>query len=204
MKKQQGTLHKLQEEWRNFEEMEQKEKSLRDSTPFHLHVGMRTAKTVFAVFLCGVFGWLMKQPPLFSMFAAVLCNQNQSSATIKASINRLYGTLIGGCFSVVFVSGSWALHMDSQGLVYYSLLSFTILPLILTTLYLRKPATTSSACIAFLAISLSEIYYAHPLLSAGWRLVNTLLGITIVIVIELCFPYRPAPKGTTSETRKSV
>ena len=40
--------------------------------PHHFHIGMRIIKTVIAVFVCAIIGWLRGEMTFFSMIAAVL------------------------------------------------------------------------------------------------------------------------------------
>lgn len=191
-------LKNAHKEWKRMEKIDFKDPN---AVPFHLHIGMRTIKTVLAVFLCGVVGWVIGQPPLFSMFAAIICVQNKTDDTIKSAYNRVLGTIVGGIYAVFMVYSSWLLHIPDDSLMYYSILSFMLLPVIFTTLYIRKPTTTSLACIVFIAITLSEFNDMNPLISAVWRVVDTLIGIVIIVFLELVFPYHPKLKQDTASPK---
>lgn len=186
------------EAWKYIEQVDVTDKN---SVPFHMHIGMRTIKTVVAVFICGLFGGLVKQPPLFSMFAAVLCQQNKTNDTIKSAYNRMLGTIVGGFYSVTFVYTWWLLGLSTESALFYCSVSLMLLPVICTTLYIRKPTTTGLSCIVFIAISLSEFHDMNPLFSALWRTFDTLVGIAIIVLIEICFPYRPPVEESTPETK---
>lgn len=168
-----------------------------NAVPFHLHIGMRTIKTVVAVFICGIIGWAVGQQPLFSMFAAILCVQNKTDDTIKSAFNRIIGTLVGGFYSVTLVYLCWVLGISEDSFLYYTLISFTLIPVIITTLYIRKPTTTSLSCIVLVAITLSEFHDLNPLFTAIWRMIDTLIGIMVILCIEVSFPYKPKEVSTS-------
>ena len=63
--------------------------------PHHFHIGMRIIKTVIAVFICGLLGWLRDETSFFSMIAAVLCMQKSAEKTFTTSFNRIMGTALG-------------------------------------------------------------------------------------------------------------
>lgn len=190
-----------QEAWNYIEKIDLTD---RNAVPFHMHIGMRTIKTVVAVFICGLIGGLFRQPPLFSMFAAVLCQQNKTNDTIKSAYNRMLGTLVGGVYSVSFVYAWWLMGLSTESVLFYCLISVMLIPVIFTTLYIRKPTTTGLSCIVFIAISLSEFHDMNPLFSALWRMFDTLIGIGVIVLIEICFPYRPpAPEESESPAAES-
>ncbi len=59
------------------------------------------------------------------------------------------------------------------------------------------------------AITLSEFTDLNPLLTALWRMVDTLIGIGIVVLLEFIFPYFPnkeeeKPKEKTEEAPKDT
>lgn len=191
-------LKNAHREWKYIEKIDLKDKN---AVPFHLHIGMRTIKTVLAVYLSGVIGWVVGQPPLFSMFAAILCMQNKTDDTIKSAYNRFLGTLVGGFYAVSVVYISWTLKIPPNSLIYYTIISFMIMPVIFTTLYLRKPTTSALSCIVFVAITLSEFDFMNPLLTAIWRMIDTIIGIAIVVFLELIFPYHPQ-SAQISEAQK--
>lgn len=191
-------LRNAQREWKYIEKIDFSDKN---AVPFHLHIGMRTFKTVLAVFICGLIGSIIGQPPLFSMFAAILCTQNKTDDTIKAAFNRFIGTLVGGFYSVITVYTCWLLGISDTSFLYYSILSAILLAVITTTLYIRKPTTTGLSCIVFIAISLSDFNGLNPLTYAIWRTIDTLIGIGIIVILELIFPYHPNKVENTADTK---
>lgn len=178
--------------WKNVKEIDLSDHV---SVPFHLHIGMRTLKTMIGVFLSGLIGWILHQPPLFSMFACILCMQNKTNDTIKSGYNRMLGTLVGGFYAMILVYTCWMMKIPLDSLLYYTLIALTIFPVISTTLFIRKPTTSALSCIVLVAITLSEFNNLNPLLTALWRMIDTLIGIGIVVLLEYIFPYFPNKEG---------
>ena len=64
-------------------------------------IGMRTIKTVTAVYLCFVIdNFRSGGVPFYAAIAAVLCVQKDIHSSIKAAKNREIATLIGGLFGM--------------------------------------------------------------------------------------------------------
>jgi len=66
--------------------------------------GMRVIKTVIAVYICFLLGFIRKSLPFYSVIAAILCMQTDSKSSWQFGKSRMIGTIIGGiyeynCFS---------------------------------------------------------------------------------------------------------
>lgn len=158
---------------------------------FRLQVGMRTTKTVLGVFLSGLVATLINQSPLFSMFACILCMQNQTDNTLQSAFSRMIATFIGGTYSLILIFICLILGISLNSFTYYTLISLTIYLTINTALYLKRPTACATSCIVFVAITLSEFTDLNPMLTALWRVINTLIGLAIVVILEKIFPYYP-------------
>lgn len=162
-----------------------------NKVPFRLQVGMRTTKTVFGVFLSGLIATSIDQSPLFSMFACILCMQNQTNDSIKSAFSRMIATFIGGTYSLILIFVCLNLGIPLNSFSYYTLISFMIYFVINTALFVKRPTACATSCIVFVAITLSEFTDLNPMLTALWRVVNTLIGLGIVVMLEKIFPYHP-------------
>lgn len=176
--------------WKIFDKIDFKDPH---ATPFSMYIGMRTIKTVMAVLLSGIICWSINQTPLFSMFACILCSQNNTDSTIKSAYNRVMGTIIGGIYAVIIVQITWWCNISQNSLLYYIIISLTILPVICTTLYIKKPTITALSCLVLVAVTLTEfsVIDMNPLSFTIWRIINTLIGVVVLVVLELIFPYHP-------------
>lgn len=163
---------------------------------FKLHFGMRTTKTVLGVFLSGVVASLINQSPLFSMFACILCMQNETNNSFKSAFSRMIASFIGGSYSLILIFFCLTFNIPLHGFVYYTLISVSIFLVINTALFLKRPMACATSCIVFVAITLSEFTTLNPMLIAVWRIINTLIGLGIVVMLEMIFPYHPNKEKT--------
>ena len=85
-----------------------------------IHIGMRIWKTVIAVFICAVLGMIFNIHPFYSMIAAILCMQANTSESIKKGVVRCVGTFIGGMAAVL------VLLIYSACAVFFFILYFNI------------------------------------------------------------------------------
>ncbi len=164
---------------------------------FRLHVGMRTTKTVLGVFISGVIATLINQSPLFSMFACILCMQNQSNNSFQSAFNRMIATFIGGTYSLILIFICLTFGIPLNSFIYYTMISLSIYLTINTALFFKRPLACATSCIVFVAITLSEFTDLNPMLTALWRVINTLIGLGIVVILEMIFPYSVDDKDDT-------
>lgn len=165
----------------------------------HRHrIGMRIIKTVVAVFLCGVLGYLREASAFYSMIAAVVCIQNSAGKTIESSVNRMIGTLIGGVVGVLVVY-----TLDTLGILYielvrYAVLALMLIPIIELCLAIKKPGCAAMACIVFLCVTVNHSIGDTPAIYSIERLFETLVGVALACGIDILLPYQapsqPEPK----------
>lgn len=172
---------------------------------YHIHVGMRIIKTVIAVFICGLIGWLRDRDGLnfFSMIAAVICIQKSTEATIKNSFNRFAGTAIGGVFGVAVLFMETKLHTQQFMPLYLLILALLLIPIILVTLAIHKPSVSSFTCIVFLGVTVYHVSDSNPYTYAVNRLLDTVIGVIVALIINLALPghapLRAAEQGAPAE-----
>lgn len=184
---------------------------------YHFHIGMRIIKTALAVLVCGLIGWLRDRGGMnfFSMIAAIICIQKSAEATIKNSFNRVVGTAIGGAYGVAVLFAETQLHMQRFMPLYLLVISVLIIPIIVTTLAIHKPSVTGFTCIVFLSVSIYHVGDASPYAYAMNRLLDTVIGIIVALIINLAMPGAapikpldpvcdcPAPTAVESESQSN-
>lgn len=163
--------------------------------PHHFHIGMRIIKTVIAVFICGLLGWLRDETSFFSMIAAVLCMQKSAEKTFTTSFNRVMGTAIGGAYGVVALFVETQLRAQRIMPLYYLLISLMLIPVIMTTIGIKKPSVAGFACVVFLSTTIYHVGDASPYAYALNRMLDTVVGIVVALVVNLAMPgpKKPAP-----------
>lgn len=168
---------------------------------FRIHVGMRIVKTVIAVYVCGLIGYLRGELGFFSIIAAVICMQKSTDATIKNSFNRVVGTAIGGAFGVAMLFAETHLHMQRFMPLYLLVVALLLIPIMLLTLAIKKPTMTAFTCIVFLSIVINHFTDASPYPYALDRLLDTTIGIIVTLIVNLALPPYEKKGGAAALTR---
>lgn len=156
-----------------------------------LHIGMRIIKTVIAVFLCGLLAHFRGESALYSMFAALACLQNTKAQTIKSSVDRMMGTLIGGLVGIVVVHGMNALGLLYVDLLRYLVLSLLLIPIIEICLAVKKPDCATMACMVFMCMIVDP--GDKPIIYSIERLFETFVGVALACGINMLLPYQQPP-----------
>lgn len=169
--------------------------------PFH--VGLRMIKTVVAVFICALIGWARGEASIFSLIAAVLCMQNSTEKTLYMAFNRVMGTAIGGVYGVLVVFLETQFHVQRLMPLYYLLVSVMLIPVICTTLAVRKPAVSAFACIVFTSTTFHYVGDSNAYAYALNRLLDTLIGIAVALVVNLSLPTPKLPAAAEAETAEA-
>ena len=161
-----------------------------EQTPKHIHIGLRMIKTVIAVFICAIIGWLRGEPAFFSMIAAVACMQNTTDETVETALNQVIGTVIGALFGLAAIYIELLAGLQQQLLmpVYYLLVSVMLIPVIITTLLIKKPSISAFVCVVFLSVAVTQIGSMHPWLYALQRSFDIFLGVVVAFVVNLTLP----------------
>ena len=155
------------------------------------HIGMRIIKTVVAVFLCGLFAYVRKESAFFSMIAALACVQNTATETIKSSVDRMIGTLIGGVTGIVTVYAMNDLGVIHLDLLRYLVVALLLIPIIEISLLVKKPGCASMACMVFMCLVVDP--GDKPAVYSIQRLFETFVGAALACGINILLPYQ-APK----------
>ena len=163
-------------------------------TRLHLpHIGMRIFKSSVAVFLCYMVYLLRDRQGIvfYSQLAVLWCIQPYVDTSLKKALQRTVGTFVGAGFGLlVMVINYYVL----QGLVLryglpfellqYLLISLAIIPIIKTTLVLHKKDASYFSCVVFLSIVVVHIGDVKPFLFVWNRVLDTMIGIAIGIVVN--------------------
>ncbi len=148
-------------------------------------IGLRTIKSGIAVFLCLL---LLPNEPFFACLTAVICLQDTVYNSINMGINRGIGTIIGAIFGLIFLFlfRSLEVHIPNQyisKLTIYLIIASGIILMIYLCNILKRPGAINITCIAFLGVTTTHAY-SNPLFYATNRIIETLLGIVISILVN--------------------
>lgn len=163
-----------------------------------LKLGARTGKTMLCIYICGLISILIGGSPLFAMVASISCLQTKVSETLENAFLQILGTVIGGTFSVVVISviGQWCPEMPLT--VFYGVLAFMTWPIVIFTLAIGKSSITATSCVVFVAVCLSADAELNALSQTSERVIDTLIGIIVTVLVDFAIPY--TPQATTADS----
>ncbi len=148
-------------------------------------IGMRIIKSSVAVFFCFLIYMLRGDGiPFYSAIAAVLCMQPYVSHSWRVALNRTVGSLIGGTAGMLVMLIEKEFIPPQYPLLKYLLISAVIIPLIYSTVLLKKPSAAYIACVVFMSITVSHGLDANPYLFALNRILDTLIGIFVSLGVN--------------------
>lgn len=151
-------------------------------------IGMRIIKSSVAVFLCYIIYLLRgKQGIVFySQLAVLWCIQPYVDTSLKKALQRTIGTLLGAFFGlIVILFNLYILHENpSYDFFKYLINSIMIIPIIYTTVVLRKPDASYFSCVVFLSIVVMHLEGENPYLFVWNRVNDTMIGILIAVLVN--------------------
>lgn len=147
-------------------------------------IGLRAAKTAFAVFLCALISTLFKREDIFcSSIATVICMEQTYKRTIETGINRFIGTIIGG------IIGYIALEL-SEYIPYYEWIRIFILPFcIISVIYIcnlinRKSAVSIGCVVVLVIVARLGDPMSSTFMYVIFRVMDTLIGILVAMAVN--------------------
>ena len=165
-----------------------------------LHIGRRIIKTVIAVFVCAMIGYLRgTDTAIVSMIAAIICIQPTRDESFLFAVNRVIATIIGGALGALCLFLARLTGLISIAPLYYLAISIMLIPLILLTLLMRKPSISSFSCIVFLMVTVTLGEGSSPVFYAVERTLETLIGIIIGLGINRFFPRSKKDKSADAK-----
>ncbi|MCI8810306.1 MAG: FUSC family protein [Oscillibacter sp.] len=170
---------------------------------FKSPIGMRTIKTVIAVFLCFVIDHFRQGGiPFYAAIAAILCVQKDINSSIKAAKNREIATLIGGAFGMVFLIFEKYVYYTPFPLVRYLALSLLLIPIIQVSVQFHLQSGTYLMCVVFLCVTVTHGNDDSPALFAISRVIDTTIGIAVALAIN-SLPSKKASSETLEAPKKT-
>lgn len=169
---------------------------------FKFHIGSRIWKTVLAVFVCAVAGWLLHIQPFYSMIAAILCMQSTTELSMKKGLERVIGTAIGGAAALIVLVIIDFTPLTAFSFLYYVIISVFMAPIIYTTVLINKQGSAFISCVVFLSVVLTHYEVLNHYLFAFQRMLETIFGIAVAVIINKLI--RNPDKRKSKEPKQEV
>ena len=150
-------------------------------------IGMRIIKSAIGVFLCFVI-YLARGKhgtPFYSALAVLWCIQSHTKDTVRNALQRVFGTLIGALYGLLFILYKLYVADLENGTLHYLIIAGLIIPIIYTTLLFRKKNASYFSCVVYLSIVVNHLGDDNPLLFVFDRSMDTLIGIVLGLVINV-------------------
>ncbi|NLV89156.1 MAG: FUSC family protein [Tissierellia bacterium] len=147
-------------------------------------IGMRVIKTVIASYICFIISYFRNTSPFYSVIAAILSMQTDHDSSLKVGKNRMVGTIIGGIYGFIAILLIDLLNIELFNYIHYLILSLFLIPIIYTNVHLKYSSSSYISCVVFLSITISHIGDANPMYFAINRVIDTLLGIVVSLIVN--------------------
>lgn len=151
-------------------------------------IGGRIVKSALAVAVCMVISALRPGGiPFYAAIAAVLCMQPTLQDAFKTGFNRVIGTLVGGALGILALAAlRGCLGADTANLWVQAAVAALGTLLVLYILSAMGKATACYiGCVVFLCITVSHGGEASPYWFAVNRMLDTIIGIGVSMLINL-------------------
>lgn len=151
-------------------------------------IGMRIIKSAFAVALCILVDKLRGDGGIvfYSQLAALWCIQMYRNNTMKNAIQRVIGTGVGALYGLIYLLlFPMIVAAAGDGVGIKIICAFASIVLVLySTVLIRAKQASYFSCVVFLSIVVNHINDANPYLFVWNRVLDTLIGIAIGVVVN--------------------
>lgn len=149
-------------------------------------VGMRMVKSAIAVFLCFMLYLVRGEQgiPFYSAIAAILCMQPEITDSKLKGKSRIISTIIGGIIGMFMLYFFQNYISKQQEFLRFTIISIMIIPLLYIPVALHQPASSYLSCVVFLSITVSHIGDESPFIFGLNRILDTVIGILISILVN--------------------
>lgn len=160
-------------------------------------IGARIVKSGIGVFICMVIFFLRGQTgiPFYSALAALWCMRQYTKDTKDMALQRIIGTFIGAAYGLAVLLVIRCFENVNIMAVYF-VCSFMIIPVIYTTVLLDKKNAAFFSCVVFLSITITHSFDSNPYIFVLNRILDTLIGIAVGVVLNLANPHRKRDNST--------
>ena len=154
---------------------------------FNYRPGMRAFKTCVAIFLGMIISIALKRENAFYvLIAAVICMQSTYKDTVRAGVDRVVGTFIGGVFGFLFLVIGPYLHTERNFVLILVLPAFAFIIIYICNIFDMRNAV-AMGCVVFLIIATQDDVGSSVsvvLIYVVNRIFDTFMGIIIAALVN--------------------
>lgn len=149
-------------------------------------IGLRTTKTAISVALSVIIcALLSRETPMIAALASVFCLRQDTSSSIKFSIHRISGTLIGGLISIGAISVQ---HLIGRNPIYDALvagIAVTLTIMICNAVNHKEGIITAVSSLLFI---LFNTPHTESVIGAILRLIDVIIGALVAVSVDYILP----------------
>ncbi|MDF2821041.1 MAG: putative hydrolase, family [Clostridiales bacterium] len=164
-------------------------------------IGKRIIKSSIAVFLCLMIDYIRITVfkgagglPFYSAIAAILAMQTDAIHSKQVSWTRIIGTFIGGFIGIIVLFIERNYIPETMPIIQNALIAVAIIPVIYITVLLDKKAAAYISCVVFMSVAIVHGEDVNPTLFTLNRILDTLIGISVSLGVNLFHLPRKANK----------
>lgn len=155
-----------------------------------LHMGLRILKTGLAVALCLIVCRFFDVSPFFAMIAAIISLKTTHEDSVKAGVNRVFGTIIGGLVGMLVLYAYAYLGVENRSWLYDSVAVLVLMVLIKGLSMINRPSAVVISAVVFLSLLYFDAREGTIFAYSINRVIETALGVVIAIVLNrFMMPY---------------
>ena len=121
--------------------------------------------------------------PFYSALAALWCMQPSVDTTKNNAGQRTFGTVTGAAYGLAFLNFLYFSKI-TEPICVYLLASAVVIPVIYSTVVLKKRNASFFSCVVFLSIALTHSFDQDPYIFVFNRVMDTFIGIGIGVGIN--------------------
>lgn len=154
-------------------------------------IGMRIIKSAVGVFLCYLVDYFRNGSGIvfYSQLAVLWCMQEYKKDTIAKAKQRTLGTIIGAVYGLIVLLIAASINIKdyfAHSLLWALMISVFIVIILYNTVVINKKEASYFSCVVFLSIVINHLADANPFLFVWNRVLDTLIGIAIGVLVNAC------------------
>ncbi len=148
--------------------------------------GLRIIKTAIAVFCCFIIAILRGHTDsvFYSVIAAIICLRSDMKTALSSGLSRMLGTFIGGFVGLLWLYAELGRWLSIYPVANYFCMSLVVVFLIWLISTIRQPNSATITVVVFFSIVLNHGNDINPLLFAYNRVVETIIGVVLAVVLN--------------------